>query len=186
MKRSMNWSHAFRPAVVAMVVLGFGAGFVAAHDEGAPGHRHEPEVHDHHGHGHAHGEHEHEHAHDHGGRLHDIMEQMNDHLKVLRRQVREPEKKPDTLERVRELQALAFEAKSMPPEAPSELSDQARADWSRQYRLRFIGVLHAMLDLESAVLKDEVMGAWDQIKKLNKLKLEGHADFRAELEDDHD
>lgn len=180
MKRSTGWTFAFWPAVFAVVVFGFGVGLVTAHEEGAPGHRHEA---DHHG---AHDGHDHD-GDDHEGEdsLHDIMEQMNDHLKVLRRQVRETEKKQNTLERVRELQALAFEAKSMPPDAPDDLSDQARAEWSQKYRLQFIDVLHAMLDLESAVVKDEVMGAWEQIKKLNKLKLEGHSDFRAELEDDH-
>lgn len=119
--------------------------------------------------------------------LHDIMEQMKDHLKGLARGLGDATKDQATLEHVAAMQQIALDAKLLPPSNLDEIAEDQRAAHATAYRVDMAKLLHELLALEIDLLEGRRQEAGARVKgSLSEMRKAGHKKYQPEGEEDEE
>lgn len=111
--------------------------------------------------------------------LTETMKQLDEAFRQVRRLIRDEASRDEALALLSQMQALAVRAKAMQPAMDGVPAEQQAAR-SQAYRLRMVQLVRAMLDAEAAVLESRHADAYEQLKAMQAIKMEGHQEFRIE------
>lgn len=112
--------------------------------------------------------------------LNDHMEAIGDAMGSLRRSVRDPEQDASTLELITKMQTHVLAAKQMVPTKLAELPEAERTALVKKYRASMSDLLAEMCVAERLVLEGRNADAFESVKKLNSMKMQGHEAFKVE------
>ncbi len=113
-----------------------------------------------------------------GPDLEDLMHEMEDHYKALKKQVAQAEYQTDSLERIVLFQRLSLLAKTMTPPVIHRLPSDQRASKLTAYRKTMNQLIHRLSDLEAALLEGRFDDAPALLKKVHDVEDDGHAMFK--------
>ncbi|MFO0980965.1 MAG: hypothetical protein U1E76_04310 [Planctomycetota bacterium] len=108
------------------------------------------------------------------------MEAMDDHFKVLKKDVKDAAKNASSLEHVIEMQKQAIHCKLEKPKMTATLPEAERAKFALEFRKQLIVLEHKLRDLEMALLDNDNARAADVYKELEKIQDAGHEKFTNE------
>lgn len=118
-------------------------------------------------------------AHAEHDKLHDLMEELEDHYRQLRRQVRDASENADSAERVLAMQRMVIDARQETPDSVEQIADeQQRAAAMLSYRTRMIELHQQLLTLEAALISNDNAEAFEALKRVHAVRVRGHEDFR--------
>jgi len=109
--------------------------------------------------------------------LEDHMETIEGAVKVLRRSLRDPANRADSLELVAEIQAATVVCKSLVPPMAETVPADERAAFITEYRLMLVDFLGYQLDLERALLAGDEEAAKAAFKQVREMEDTGHERF---------
>lgn len=113
----------------------------------------------------------------------ELAEHM-EHIEVLvgklRRSLRKPEQKADSLGHVAEMQAATLASKGLVPAMATRLPEAERPAFVTAYRIDMVAMLSALLELELALLEDRHEEANAIFKRVRAMEDSGHERFTAE------
>lgn len=112
--------------------------------------------------------------------LADHMSAIGEGMNSLRRSVRDAEKDTDTLATLTTMQQHIFAAKAMVPGKVGELPEPDRTAQTKRYRASMAELLAEVCMTEKLVLEGRNADAFDQVKKLNSMKMQGHEAFKVD------
>ncbi|MCL4220797.1 MAG: hypothetical protein KJZ65_05465 [Phycisphaerales bacterium] len=111
--------------------------------------------------------------------LETLMNAMNGHLKFIAQNLSDPAMRPKVLERVHDMQRLAWTAKTRTPATVSGLPQADQAAAQLEFRRRMNEVLIECCRLEMHVIDGRASEAWNVIKgPMLKLREQGHDRFQ--------
>ena len=102
---------------------------------------------------------------------------VQEHLRHLRRNVRDPEKNADTLVRLQDCEVASLASKAELPVMLERVPEGEREAFLRDYRLEMIRVLEGFLALEKALLEGRQDELRDLYKVIARLEDPGHERF---------
>ncbi len=113
-------------------------------------------------------------------------DRVGPHMKKIRRSVKtiaknlsDASKRGEVLQAVRTLQMEALLAKNGNPKNARRMEDgEAKAAFLKGYRLTLVRFGKATLDLEAAILQDDLGEAKEILERLEELEDEGHAKYK--------
>ncbi|MDE0915697.1 MAG: hypothetical protein OSB57_11035 [Planctomycetota bacterium] len=105
------------------------------------------------------------------------MERVEAAMRSLRRSVRKPESRADSLSHVQECQEGLLLAKHLEPMMAANIPEAERPAFVRDYRLGMVEALEAYLELERALLEERDDDAKDLYKKAAGLEDPAHELF---------
>lgn len=110
--------------------------------------------------------------------VHQIMEQINDHYKILRRNARR-QRFDDVLSRIVEMQSLSLQAMHVDtiPLAEEAAGNEEKQRLMIGFKKMQAQLITTLMDLEIAVLEGRDDDASDLVQKLAQLKQDGHDKF---------
>ncbi len=129
---------------------------------------------------HEHGDHEH----DDDSPLHEIMEELGDHQKRLRKLLGGEGDRAEMFQVLHEMQTLALKAATLPPEPWEEMSDDDRILWRIAFQRRILDVVDHLLRIERAVVLGEADEARGLYREMISIKKKGHDTFIPPDEDE--
>ena len=109
--------------------------------------------------------------------LEDQMETIEGAIKVLRRSLRDPANRADSLELVAEIQAATVVCKSLVPPLVETLPEGERAAFVTEYRLMLVDFLGLQLELERALLAGDAEATKAAFKQVREMEDTGHERF---------
>jgi hypothetical protein len=109
--------------------------------------------------------------------LEDHMETIEGAVKVLRRSLRDPANRADSLELVAEIQAATVVCKSLVPPMAETVPEAERAAFVTEYRLMLVDFLGHQLALERALLADDAEAVQAAFKLVRDMEDTGHERF---------
>jgi len=110
-------------------------------------------------------------------RLEHEMEAIEGALKALRRSMRDPANRADSLDRVAEMQAATVVCKSLAPPMAETVPAGERKAFLVEYRLQLVDFLERLLELERALLSDDAEAAKVAFKQIREMEDSGHERF---------
>jgi hypothetical protein len=105
------------------------------------------------------------------------MEEIQDHLKKLRRSVKDSANNKDTLETLSKLEELTVASKSLVPAKLSSVPEAERAKFVTGYRKSMAALLEHFCKIETAVLDNDNAKAEELYKQLKKIEDDGHEKY---------
>ena len=105
------------------------------------------------------------------------MERVENAMRSLRRSVRKPEARADSLGHVQECQEGLMLAKDLEPMMAAKIPEAERAAFVRDYRLGMVEALESYLELERALLEERDDDAKELYKKAAGLEDPAHELF---------
>lgn len=114
--------------------------------------------------------------------LEEHMELIEGAVKSLRRSLRDPEKREQSLELISQLQAATVTSKALIPRMVESLPEAERAAFLTGYREMMVDFLDHQLDLERALLAGDVEAAKAAFKPVHDMEDEGHERFTEDEE----
>ncbi|HIF39654.1 MAG TPA: hypothetical protein EYQ74_00975 [Planctomycetes bacterium] len=105
------------------------------------------------------------------------MERVEDAMRSLRRSVRKPESRADSLAHVQECQEGLLLAKELEPMMLARIPEAEKATFKRDFRLGMVEALETYLELERALLEERDDDAKDLYKKAAGLEDPAHEIF---------
>ncbi|MFT7668305.1 MAG: hypothetical protein ACI8X5_000996 [Planctomycetota bacterium] len=105
------------------------------------------------------------------------MEEMSDHLRALRKSLKDPQQNPASLLTIVGMQEAVGRAKQQAPPIASNLPEDKRPAFLQEYRLEMIKVAQKLLDLEALVLQSKMEEALVTYKELRGMEEPGHERF---------
>lgn len=105
-----------------------------------------------------------------------LMDTLSAQFRELRRSVRREDQNQQTLTLLANMQQVTLQAKVMQPQLPDGETDQAAM--MREYRLKMIELLHALLEAETSLLHGRNTEAMEAVMKMQTIQNEGHERFR--------
>lgn len=113
--------------------------------------------------------------------LTDVMESLKDHLKFIAQNLSDPAARPQTLERVHDMQRLVWLAKTMTPGTVASLPEPERSARQLLFRRRMNELLAECCRLEIHLIDGQAADAWNIIKgPLLKMREDGHELYQPE------
>lgn len=112
--------------------------------------------------------------------LHKQMEILQEAVKQLRRQVKDPARNPQSLELVVQMQTSVILAKTYVPPLAQTLAEEKRPEFLMGYRKKMIELADALLELELALLDGKNAQAEELLKKSLELRFKGHQQYKGE------
>lgn len=97
------------------------------------------------------------------------MEKIEDTVKLLRKNLKEPATYPAALEALRSIEHHSLQAKKLVPAAAAKLPEGERAAFTRDYQKQMIQFLRHQLALEEALLDgnaEAAKAAFDQFREM--------------------
>ena len=105
------------------------------------------------------------------------MERVEDAMRTLRRSIRKPESRADSLAHVQECQEGLMLAKGLKPMMLAQIPEADKAAFLRDFRLGMVEALEAYLELERALLEERDDDAKELYKKAAGLEDPAHERF---------
>ncbi len=105
------------------------------------------------------------------------MERVEDAMRTLRRSIRKPEARVDSLAHVQECQEGLLLSKELDPIMLPRVPEAEQAAFKRDFRLGMIEALEAYLELERALLEERDDDARELYKKASGLEDPAHERF---------
>jgi hypothetical protein len=105
------------------------------------------------------------------------MERVENAMRSLRRSVRKPEARADSLGHVQECQEGLMLAKDLEPMMAAKIPEAERAAFMRDFRMGMVEALESYLELERALLEERDDDAKDLYKKAAGLEDPAHELF---------
>ena len=105
------------------------------------------------------------------------MEQIQDHLKKLRKTVKDAAANKDSLETLSKLQALTVSSKALVPAKAAARPEAERAKFVAGYRKDMAALLEHFCKIETAVLDNDNAKAEELFKQIKKLEDAGHEKY---------
>ncbi len=105
------------------------------------------------------------------------MERVEDAMRTLRRSIRKPEARADSLAHVQECQEGLLLSKELDPIMLPRVPEAEQAAFKRDFRLGMIEALEAYLELERALLEERDDDARELYKKASGLEDPAHERF---------
>lgn len=105
------------------------------------------------------------------------MERVEDAMRFLRRSIRKPESRADSLAHVQECQEGLLLAKELEPMMLARIPEAERAAFKRDFRLGMVEALEAFLEMERALLEERDDDAKELYKKAAGLEDPAHERF---------
>jgi soluble cytochrome b562 len=113
-------------------------------------------------------------------KLADHMSAIDDAMRSLRRSMRDTAKDSETLATLTTMQQHIFAAKAMVPGKIAELAEPERIAQTKVYRASMAQLLAEVCLTEKLVLEGRNDDAYESLKKLNSLKMQGHETFKVD------
>ena len=111
--------------------------------------------------------------------LADAMGLMNSGQRKLRRMLKKPEQKDETIAVIQTMQSASITAYGLAPPAPEDqTSDEAKAEWRIGFQRRILSVTDTLLELELAVVKGDSEAAQAAYTGLAAIKKGGHDTYQ--------
>lgn len=127
----------------------------------------------------------HEHGdHDEDSPLHEVMEDLGDHQKRLRKLLGGEGDRAEMLQVLHEMETLALKAATLPPEPWEEMSDDDRILWRIAFQRRILNVADHLLQIEQAVVQGDAAQARALYREMISIKKKGHDTFIPPDEDE--
>lgn len=117
------------------------------------------------------------------GALEQAMHRFEDHLRFLRRSLKEPAQDEQSLEHIWQAEQDALAAKALVPEMAAAIAEAERAAFVTDYRKEMVKLVAAMLELEAAFLSGDREATQAAYKAVKALEKPAHERFRVEEED---
>lgn len=108
------------------------------------------------------------------------MEKLEDTVKQLRKNLKEPATYPAALEALESIQHHSLQAKKLVPAAAAKLPEAERAAFTRDYRKQMIEFLRHQLALEEALLDGNAEAAKAAFDKFREMEDPSHERFAPE------
>jgi hypothetical protein len=105
------------------------------------------------------------------------MERVEDAMRTLRRSIRKPESRADSLAHVQECQEGLMLAKGLQPMMLAQIPEAEKAAFRRDFRLGMVEALEAYLELERALLEERDEEAKELYKKAAGMEDPAHERF---------
>lgn len=112
--------------------------------------------------------------------LHDIMEDLGDEFRTLRRSVKDADKADQAWEALENIQLLTVAAKSKHPHQVEKLASEERDKVVRAYRLEMITLIEKSLQVERAILEGRTADAEAGVKEMLAIQKDGHREFKVD------
>lgn len=113
--------------------------------------------------------------------LEEHMETLNVEVRALRRQLMDPSKNADSIERVTRMQPHAWFAKNLKPAKLDFVKDQAEKEaLLKAYRVRMAEMLADLMHLEIALINGDNEKAGEHYKAILDHRFKGHNEFRVD------
>lgn len=114
--------------------------------------------------------------------LHQIMEQLGQNFRSLRRSAMKAEEAAQTHETLQKMEMLVLQAKSREPKQARELEPAERAKLVHAYQLQMITLLEKLVAAERAVLEARHDAVAELVKEIYTVQRDAHREFRIEDE----
>lgn len=105
------------------------------------------------------------------------MEEMQDHLKKLRRSLKSPEENAASLESLAKIQQATVAAKSETPAKAAQVPEAERAKFVAGYRKDMAALLEHLCKIEVALLDNDNAKAEDLFKEIKQIEDDGHEKY---------
>ena len=105
------------------------------------------------------------------------MKLLEEGMKLLRRQVKDPSKHAAALELVVSMQAASLKCKTLIPVMAANIAETNRTKFVDEYRMQMAVFLQRLLELEITLLKGDSEKAYLLYQELDDLKNKGHEQF---------
>jgi hypothetical protein len=115
--------------------------------------------------------------------LEEIMEQMKDHMRAVRKSIPEVEQHAKCIRDIQAMQQLAIDALPYCPDYPGEAGLE-KAKYGINFKRRLLNVTDTLLELELALHKGDIEAANSHYKSLRNAKESSHEIYDPEEEDD--
>jgi len=116
------------------------------------------------------------------GPLHDIMEELKDHMRAMRRSIGAEDGRMDTIEHAEAIKGLALKAVPHCPPAAEGLSEAEQMQWRVDYERKMLAVADGMLQLQLAMTNGDIPAAQELYRSVGDIKKEGHDTYDPEDE----
>lgn len=108
------------------------------------------------------------------------MEAIEDTVKLLRKNLKEPATYPAALSALVDIQRHSLAAKALVPAAAAKLPEGERAAFTNAYRLQMVDFLRHQLELEAALLEGKAEAAKTAFDKFREMEDPSHERFAPE------
>ena len=108
------------------------------------------------------------------------MEEMQDHLKKLRKSIKTPAENAASLESLDKLQLATVASKNLVPAKAATLPEAERAKFVAGYRKEMVGLLEHLCKIEVALVDNDTAKAAELFKGLKKIEDDGHEKYSDE------
>ena len=108
------------------------------------------------------------------------MEAMQDHLKKLRKSIKDPKENAASLETLAMFQEATVRSKGQVPARAAQVPEAERAKFVAAYRKEMVALLEHLCKIEVALLDNDNAKAEELFKALKKIEDDGHEKFSNE------
>lgn len=112
--------------------------------------------------------------------LAEVMGEMGDFHRSLRRKLKDAESAMEAVPSVRHMQRLAASSMMMSPSKLEDLAEQDRPAFHLAFKRKMLRLISGLLDLEEAMMAGKIEEAKGINKTLGKIKSSGHKRFQRE------
>ena len=105
------------------------------------------------------------------------MEEMQDHLKKLRKSIKDPKENAASLETLTKFQQLTVTSKALVPARAAQVPEAERAKFVAGYRKDMAALLGHLCQIEVALLDNDNAKAEELFKGLKQIEDDGHEKY---------
>lgn len=117
-----------------------------------------------------------------GGPLHDIMEELKNHMRAMRKTIADPKATAANTKHAKAMMGLCLDAMKHVPEAPAGMSEVDQVKWRVDYQRKLLAVCDNLLQMEVAVAEGDTDRAKSLYRSVGDIKGEGHEIYDPEDE----
>lgn len=116
------------------------------------------------------------------GPLHDIMEELKDHMRAMRKTIGDPTCAGPNTRHAKAMMELCLKAMKHIPEAPEGMSEVDVVKWNVDYQRKMLAVCDNLLQLQIAVAEKDMEMSKQLYRAMGDIKGEGHDTYDPEDE----
>jgi hypothetical protein len=109
------------------------------------------------------------------------MQDMDRAFRALQAEVADPAKLDQALKDIATMQRDAAISKTLTPPSVNRLADDKKAAATESYRLKMVGLMKALLDLEDAVASKKSDDVKKGLQAIEEIMKQGHAEFAPDM-----
>lgn len=123
-----------------------------------------------------------EEAHEEGGPLHEIMEELKDHMRAMRKTIGDPTCGTPNTRHAKAMMELCLKAMKHVPEAPEGMSEIEQVKWNVDFQRKMLAVCDTLLQIQNAVAEKDMEMSKKLYRAMGDIKGEGHDTYDPEDE----